>query len=261
MDMQTIRLTGEPHDTHYFRGGSGPALLYLHHLAGMQGWEPVHAELAKSFEVIAPYAPGAGPTGDGLDDFDNGLDLVLHYTQLLDALGLGAVHVVGHSLGAWVAAELAAIQPHRVNRAVLVNPLGIWDDELLGEDPYAQPPMAATGILFARPELRNSLILKDGATDMMENYIQETRDLKASAKFLWPIPETGIRRRTRFIRAQTLIVTSGLDRIVPAAYGAVWQKAIAGSSAVTVPDAGHLINLEQPERMATLAANFLKGGE
>jgi len=176
---------------------------------------------------------------------------------LLDALGLETVHVVGHSLGGWVAAELAAILPHRVRRLVLVNPVGLWDDALGGEDPYAQPPLTATAVLFSDPELRQRHVLKDGAVDVAENYLQEMRDLKASAKYLWPLPDTGVRRRLRFIQAPTLIVTSARDRIVPPGYASLWQQGIASSATTVIPDAGHLVNLEQPDRLAALATNFL----
>jgi pimeloyl-ACP methyl ester carboxylesterase len=262
MAANEVRLAGELHATLYYRGGSGEPVLWLHHLAGMQGWEPVHAKLAERFDVIAPYQPGMGESdGAALDQFDNGLDLVLHYGELLDALGTGPVHLVGHSIGAWLAAEIAAIHPHRVRRMVLVNPLGLWDESIGGEDPYAQMPMAATAVLFANPEWRQKYILKDGAVDATEAYVQEMKDLKGSAKYLWPLPDTGVAKRLHLVKAPTLIVTCGMDRVVPALYGEAWQQRIAGSQRVTIPDAGHLVNLEQPERLAEIAGNFLAGGE
>lgn len=114
---------------HYFRGGSGEPLLYLHHIAGMQGWEPAMAELASRFDVIAPYHPGWGPS-EGLDQVKTGLDLVVHSMDFLDHLEIERVNVLGHSVGAWIAAEMAAIRPDRVKRLVLANPDGIWDDEI-----------------------------------------------------------------------------------------------------------------------------------
>jgi pimeloyl-ACP methyl ester carboxylesterase len=260
MDPKRITLPNESAETVYFRGGSGEPVLYLHHLAGMQGWEPVHEQLSRSFDVIAPYQPGAGHTA-GLEDFDTGLDLVLHYRQLLDSLGIERAHILGHSIGAWIGAEIAAIQPDRVNRAVLVNPLGLWDDSLQGEDPYAQPPMGATAVLLADPDRREELILKNGTIDPTENYVLESLDLKCSAKYLWPVPDTGVSRRLPLIKAPTLIITSSVDRVVPAEYGKLWKNAIAGASEITIDGAGHLVNLEQPDRLAALAGKFLGGAE
>lgn len=260
MEPKRITLPHEKAETVYFRGGSGEPVLYLHHLAGMQGWEPVHEKLAERFDVIAPYQPGAGHT-DGLEHFDTGLDLVLHYRQLLDSLGIERAHILGHSIGAWIGAEMAAITPARVDRVALVNPLGLWDDTLKGEDPYAQPPMAATAVLLADPGRREELILKNGTIDPTENYVLEALNLKCSAKYLWPIPDTGVSRRLPLIKAPVLVVTSSVDRVVPAEYGKLWQQAIPGASAITIDGSGHLVNLEQPERMADIAANYFSGAE
>lgn len=259
MEATTTTLPTEANPTIYFRGGSGEAVLYLHHLAGMQDWEPVHEELAKQFDVIAPYHPGFGPTADATD-FANSLDLVLHYRALLDEVGVDKVHLVGHSIGAWIAAEIAAVYPERVNRTVLVNPVGLWDDALRGEDPYAQPPTGATAVLLADTSRREELILKNGTVDVTENYVQEMKDLKASARFLWPVPDTGVAKRLPLVKSPTLIVTCAQDRVVPAEYGALWQQHIAGSSAITT-EGGHLLNLEDPARFASIAAKFLAGAE
>ncbi len=255
MDQLVAQIRPGKAPVHYFRGGSGDPLLYLHHLAGMQGWEPALAELSTRFDVIAPYHPGWGPS-QGLDQVENGLDLVLHYVDFLDYLGIEKANVLGHSVGAWIAAELAAIRPDRVNRIVLANPVGVWDEEIGGEDPFAQHPMMATAVLLSDPAYRQKLILRDGQVDAMENYVQEMKDLKAAAKFLWPIPDTGVAARLPRIKARTLIVTGAKDRFIPAGYGPVWRAAIPRSETKTILDAGHLSNLEQPSRFATIAGSW-----
>lgn len=241
---------------HYFRGGAGEPLLYLHHIAGMQGWEPVLSELSTKFDVIAPYHPGFGPS-EGLDEVDTGLDLVLHYIDFLDYLELYSVRVLGHSFGAWIAAELAALYPDRVARLVLANPVGIWDEAIGGEDPFAQNPMKPTEVLFAEPQMRENFVLRDGVADPLEVYVQEMKDLKAAAKFLWPIPDTGVVKRLPRITAPTLIIGGTADKFVPAAYANLWKKHIVNSDVKTMVHAGHLANLEQPSRFATVAGSWL----
>jgi pimeloyl-ACP methyl ester carboxylesterase len=234
-------------------------LLYLHHLLGIIGWESALARLAESFDVIAPYAPGWGPSKDQLPSVEGGpLDLALNNVDLLDALGVESAHVVGISIGAWMAAELAAIFPDRVRKLVLFNPIGLWLEDAQGEDPFAQHPMAPSAGLFSDPALRQSLVIGDG--DQLERLISEMLDLRASAKFLWPIPDTGIARRLGRIKAPTLIVTSEKDRVIPAEHGPAWQKGIAGSRLATLAGAGHLAELEQPDAFAECTRGFIADG-
>ncbi|MEJ5221065.1 MAG: alpha/beta fold hydrolase, partial [Tepidiforma sp.] len=84
----------------------------------------------------------------------------------------------------------------------------------------------------------------------------EMKDLKAAAKFLWPIPDTGVIKRLPRIKAPTILVGASGDRVVPPAYIPIWKANIPGSEAKTVLDAGHLVNLEQPSRFATIAGSW-----
>ena len=54
-----------------------------------------------------------------LDGFE---DLVIHYDRLLDVLGLDQVHLVGYSLGGWLAAEFASFYPERLKSLTLMVP-------------------------------------------------------------------------------------------------------------------------------------------
>jgi pimeloyl-ACP methyl ester carboxylesterase len=95
--------------------GQGAPLLFLHGAGGLRGWDPFLAELAQQFTVYAPAHPGF-ETSTGIDHIDDVLDLVIYYNDFLDALGLESVHVVGHSMGGMIGAEIAALSPHRVRK-------------------------------------------------------------------------------------------------------------------------------------------------
>jgi pimeloyl-ACP methyl ester carboxylesterase len=257
MSLATISVGAARRTVHYYRHGHGQPLLYLHHMLGMLDFEPALAKLAESFDVIAPFAPGWGPAKDQLVDIDPGpLDLTLHHVDLLNALNIKAAHVVGISIGAWMAAELAAIAPQRVMSLVLVNPLGLWLDEVGGADPFAQHPGMPSEVLFSQPGMRKQFLFE--GRDKMDAHVEELLNLRASAKFLWPIPDTGVIRRLPRIEAPTLVATSEYDTVVPAAYGPAWRDAIAGSRLTTIPNAGHLAELEQPEAFASLVRDFIR---
>src|SRR3954451_4709246 len=106
------------------RGGRGRPLLVLHPEFAARMWAPYHDALAAQFQVFAPDHPGFGDS-DRPDWVDGVDDVGLHYVDLLDALGLERISIVGTSLGGWIALALALAHPARVDRLVLAAPAGI----------------------------------------------------------------------------------------------------------------------------------------
>lgn len=258
MKYSTITVGPEKMTVHYLRKGRGAPLLYLHHLLGLAASEQAIEELAASYDVIAPYAPGFGPAKNELAAIDPGpLDLVLHNCDVLDAFGIESAHVLGISIGAWMAAELAAVAPQRVRSLVLVNPLGLWLDGVGGEDPFAQHPGKPSQCLFADPDGRQKALIAN--RDKLDAHVEELLNLRASAKFLWPIPDTGVIKRLPRVKAPTLILTSDQDTVVPEPYGPAWRKAIPHAELKTIHGAGHVADIEQPAQLAALAATFIGG--
>jgi pimeloyl-ACP methyl ester carboxylesterase len=105
-------------------GGSGPPLLYLHSAGGEVAWLPLFDLLSQHFEVFVPAHPGF-VYSYGLDEIDSMEDLVLHYTDLIDLLGIVQSALVGLSLGGWTAAEFATRYSERIGALVLIAPVGI----------------------------------------------------------------------------------------------------------------------------------------
>ena len=98
--------------THLFEAGSpkAPPLLYLHGTNLGNLWLDYHNVLAQHFHIFAPDTPGFGLTTrpDWMRDMS---DYILYFRDLLDTLGLDKPNIVGHSLGGWMAAELAVWYP------------------------------------------------------------------------------------------------------------------------------------------------------
>src|SRR5215475_3998175 len=104
--------------------GAGRPLLFLHPENGIEPALPAIGELAKGARVIAPTHPGYGrselPKGTRTVD-----DLSYFYLDLLDQLDLRDLAVVGVSLGAWLAAEIAVKSSARFSRLVMANAVGV----------------------------------------------------------------------------------------------------------------------------------------
>ena len=244
------------------RGGEGPPLVYLHGAIGQKGWAPFLDRLARDFTVYAPYLPGYADS-TGLEHLDDLTDLTLYHFELLDALGLSRVHLAGHFLGGMIAAEMAALSPSYVNRLVLAAPAGLWND--------AEP--VADLIAMSVEELRDGLwptppgpMGLSPADSESQARVRDTlaadrmQDLAAAGKFILPLPDRGLKRRAYRIGAPTLIAWGEQDRINPPSYAPEFQRLIAGSRISMLPNAGHLLMLEQAGLFAETVAAFLTAG-
>ncbi|GAA2213464.1 alpha/beta fold hydrolase [Nonomuraea monospora] len=110
----------------YTRKGAGPPLVLLHGLGAMRdAWNPVIPALAERFDVVAVDLPGFGesePLPERIEPLPAALAAIV--ADFLRGLGIDSPHLAGHSLGGWVALELAAIRP--AASLTLVSPAGLW---------------------------------------------------------------------------------------------------------------------------------------
>src|SRR5687768_2676808 len=130
-ELRTLRLWQNRIETEVEVSGHGPPLVYLHGPWGLNPDRAFIAQLAAGHTVYAPKFPGTS-RGDhaAIHALDTWLDLVVYHGELFDRLELTAPVLAGHSFGALVAAEFAAAAPMSVGRLVLINPVGLWRDDL-----------------------------------------------------------------------------------------------------------------------------------
>ena len=253
-----ISLRGGDFQAEVLRSGQGPPLMYLHGAIGQKGWDTFLDRLAEEFTVYAPFIPGySGSTG--LEHLDDVFDLTLYHLELMDALGLDWAHLVGHFLGGMISAEMAATTPRCVGRLVLVAPAGLWRDDAPVADFLAMNSAELEQVLWADgPSPGDSDM--EAAERAPELLLPErVQDLTAAGKFLWPIPDRGLKRRAYRIKAPTLILWGEQDRFAPSVYARDFSRLIKGSDVELMPDAGHLLMLEQPDAFAGIVSSFLKG--
>jgi pimeloyl-ACP methyl ester carboxylesterase len=240
--------------------GQGPPVVYLHGAMGLQ-WDPFLGALAERHTVYAPEHPGITPGDpDAIKAVDNVWDLVLHYYDLFDELGLDAPAVVGHSFGGMIGAEVAATNSERVSRLVLLCPVGLWRDDIPVAQFLTMTPQEVVELAFADPrgELAQEFLrLPEDPEELADVLIAATWAQACTGKFMWPLPEKGLHKRLYRIRARTLIVWGEQDRLAPPAYAEEFAARIAGSRAELVAGAAHLLQLEQTEQVARMVVDFL----
>ena len=253
----SISFRGGDFQAEVLRSGKGPPLLYLHGAIGQKGWAPFLDHLAEEFTVYAPFIPGYS-NSTGLAHLDDVFDLTLYHLELMDALGLDWAHLVGHFLGGMISAEMAAAAPGCVGRLVLVAPAGLWRDDAPVADFLAMNSAELEQHLWAERQDPGSADM-EAAERAPELLLPErVQDLTAAGKFLWPIPDRGLKRRAYRIKAPTLILWGDEDRFAPPVYAQDFSRLIKGSDVVLMPNAGHLLMLEHPETFADSVSSFLK---
>jgi pimeloyl-ACP methyl ester carboxylesterase len=240
--------------------GSGAPIVFLHSAGGLLRDNPFLDRLAQRYHVFAPEWPGYGEsTGEEL--LEDMLDFALHGWDLVDALGLRQPHLVGHSMGGMIAAEMACLAPREVGTLVLAAPAGLWLDEHPIPDIFAALPYQLAELLFHDAQAGQQLLT--GGADLSdmealkEFYIASQRRLTMAGKILFPIPNRRLSKRLYRLSAPTLIVWGAADRLIVPAYAARWKAAIPAARVQMIEAAGHMLPYEQPEAFATAVAEFL----
>ena len=241
--------------------GTGPALVFFHGPWGLH-WNPFLDALAQHFTVHAPEHPGTSPGApDDIYHLDGLWDLILCYDELLEAMGVESAAFVGHSFGAMVACEMAAAYPRRAGHLALIDPIGLWREDApvrnwmmlnpqeIAAAIFRDPESAGARHLFARPEDEEARVTAQ---------VGLTWAMGATGKFIWPIPDKGLKKRIHRVKAPTLLIWGSDDRLVPPVYAEEFRRQIAGARVETVKEAGHAPHLEQPAAMATLIRDFVR---
>jgi pimeloyl-ACP methyl ester carboxylesterase len=240
--------------------GEGPAVIFFHGPWGLT-WGPFLDALARSFSVYAPEHPGTTPgEPDAVQHVDSLWDLILCYDEVLEHLGLRETMLVGHSFGAMVACELAALLPSRVRRLVLIDPIGLWRDDKPVTNWMLLSPSELPGYVFREPEGPAAKALFSIPADPEQAALARTAltwAMGATGKFIWPIPDKGLKKRIHRIAAPTLLVWGEEDRLVPLAYAQEFRRRLPRTRLEVVKGAGHAPELEQPDTVARLVQGFL----
>lgn len=237
--------------------GTGPVpLLWLHSEWGSYADPPLNDEVLNQATVITIHHPGWGESV-GVDAFRSLVDIATAYWWALDELQLTAPMVlVGHGIGATIAAEMAAQQPGRSSAALLITPFGLFREDFPGVDIFALLPRDVIGDLYVEPQGPVATSHLPSAADGYERGIQAIRRVEvlgAAGRFLFPIPDTGVQARLyRLSGIPVHLVFGRKDGVVPWQLSELWQKELPDARCTVIDSGSHMVPYEATDDVSRI---------
>lgn len=252
---ETLRV-GEV-DVRLLRGGQGRPLLFLHGSAGLPPWNPFFEQLSGHYEVLATEHPGFGRTA-APDWMRTIADMAMYYLDVLDVLGHERVHVVGHSLGGWIAAEAAVRNVSRMATLSLLAPAGLRVRGVpIGDNFIWSVEETARNLFFDQSFAERMLAQapSDEEADLQLNNRFMAAKLGWEPRWFSPSLEYWLHR----VRVPSLVLWGADDKLFPSSYAKAWEARLPDATVKILQECGHLPHIEKAQAAAQSIAAFLDG--
>jgi pimeloyl-ACP methyl ester carboxylesterase len=255
--------------------GSGPTVLALHGLGGTKGsFLPTVAALGGRFRVIAVDLPGFGDSDKPIGASYDARFFARSVVDLLDALELDRVHLIGNSLGGRVALEVGLGHPDRVDRLALLCPSLAWRRQRpwapllrltrpeLGLVQLSPRPVVEAIVRRLIPDADRGWTAA-GVDEFLRAYLTPAgrAAFYAAARQIYleePHGESGFWTRLRGLGADALFVWGRHDRLVPIAFERHVSDALPRARQVEL-ECGHVPQIERPRETHETVGAFLAG--
>jgi pimeloyl-ACP methyl ester carboxylesterase len=248
--------------------GSGDVVLLIHGMGGSsQTWRDVIPALAKKYRVIAPDLLGHGQSDKPRGDYSVGSFAVM-VRDLLDALGISEVTVVGHSLGGGVAMQFAHQHPQYCARIALISSGGFGGDvggmlrllslpgselvlPMIASRPAALAGNAVRAAMGSEMRFRSRPLLS--RRDHRQAFLRTLRSVVD-----YRGQSVSALNRLRFgANLPTLIISGDEDHVIPVEHAIAAHARIPDSRLHVLPGVHHHPPTEQPETVARLLDEFI----
>jgi len=246
-------------------GKGQPLVLIMGYGSTMNLWEDNFLEsLSEHFKVIIFDNRGMGETSTGEKKFS-----IVQFSKdtlgLLDALGIKKAHVLGWSMGSYIAQELASRNPDRVNKLILYasapNPTMFPpSSDVLAklEDTSGTPEEQGArwiGLLFPEKWIENNgkriqeIFYRPMGTILPENIGKQSMAIGE-----WK----GLEKRLSLLSHRTLLVAGKEDVLVPPANSLYLKEKLPKSDIELIEGTGHGFMFQEPTQFLQLVIGFLK---
>jgi pimeloyl-ACP methyl ester carboxylesterase len=195
-------------------------------------------ERAATLAVEAGYFPG----------MESG---AITETDLLDALDLRGVHVVGMSLGGWIGLEVAVRNTSRLASLTVIGAAGIRPGDIPTGDLFMWSPEDRIRNLVADPALAEKILALPQTPEQQDTALRNfitTAKLAWEPRFFDPHLEKWLHR----LRLPTHVIWGREDRLFPPDYGRRLASLIPGARFSVIDRCGHLPQVERPTELTAL---------
>ena len=258
---------------YYEEHGSGYPLVWSHEFAGdYRSWKPQAQFFSRRYRVITYNARGYPPsdTPESLDDYTQERS-VEDLRGLLDYLNIERAHIGGLSMGGNVALNFGLTYPEMASSLIVAGTgSGSTDPESFRRNVKARAEMMMSGGMAAMGDYSNSptrvqLLRKDplGYEEFRRGFLEHSSigsaltfsGVQGRRPSIFDLDE-----RLRAMDVPTLIMTGDEDEpcIEPSVF---MKRRIPRSGLVVMPQAGHAINLEDPDMFNRIVLDFLTSVE
>lgn len=255
--MQESSVEVRGYKVRMLEAGSGPTILYLSGFGGL-AWSDLLERLSRKHRVLATEHPGFGRSQ--IPEWMMGIgDLALFYLDLIVTLGLKEVHLAGHAVGGWIAAELAVRNTAPLKSLTLLAPAGVVvpdvsiadiflipADELLQRQVHDPNTPAAAEWVKAQAAVEIDIVLQNRA---------------ALARIGWSprLHDPQLPYWLHRIDVPTLLVWGEDDLVVPFSCHKPYVDNIARAELMVLPNTGHAVQAERPDEIAERMQAFIPG--
>lgn len=245
--------------------GEGELLVFMHGIGGNRtNWTEQVEHFSKRFHTVAWDARGYGKS----DDYDGPLDFSdfsRDLNRLIEHFGVEKAHLCGLSMGGRIAQDFYALFPERVKTLTLVATFAGFQkfspEERKRFVDLRRKPLVEEGKepKDIAPVVAKTLIGPDATEEQYRRLVASMAMLHKES-YIKTVEATTMYDRTPNLEAiavPTLLIYGEKDGLTKPEIGRDLASKIRGSEYVEIPRAGHLINIEQPDRFNETLMAFL----
>jgi pimeloyl-ACP methyl ester carboxylesterase len=238
------------------RAGQGPPVLFLHGAGGLPQWLPFFDAVADGYELLVPEHPGYGASDDPAW-IRNVPDLAMFYLDLFEEMRLDRFHLIGHSLGGWLAAEIAIRDRSRLKSLTLMSAAGIRVKGLPPGDLFIWGTEETLRNLYHDQALVEPMLAVKPTEEQMDILL---KNRFTTAKFGWQprLFNPDLEKWLHRLKLPSLVVWGRQDKIFPWQYADLWVERLPQARLVMVEDCGHVPHVEKADRVIPEIRAFLK---